>query len=252
VRILHKGAQVGSGSVNGFGAQATYDFSVSVTAGDTIDFTVDYGSNNTYNGDSTGLSASIIPTSTPPTSTPTPTVTPTPTITPTPTATPPPTAGSSFNAVNDFSTTSNPTGAWSYGYKATSSAAFTRYTGNGQPWAGIYTWSPNAGGGCCLMVTKNMTGTTQTYGGSIVQPAELLNLHPGPGGEQTTVRWTAPSTGTYQLQGRFQGIDTGGTTTNVRILHKGAQVGSGSVNGFGAQATYDFALSVVGDSGRYN
>ncbi len=95
------------------------------------------------------------------------------------------------------------------------------------------------------MVTKNMTGTTQTYGGSIVQPAELLNLHPGPGGEQTTVRWTAPSTGTYQLQGRFQGIDTGGTTTNVRILHKGVQVGSGSVNGFGAQATYDFALSVV-------
>jgi hypothetical protein len=72
-----------------------------------------------------------------------------------------------------------------------------------------------------------------------------LNLHPGPSGEQSTVRWTAPSAGTYQVKGRFQGIDTGGTTTNVRILYKGVQVQSGSVNGYGSQATYDFALLVV-------
>jgi hypothetical protein len=95
------------------------------------------------------------------------------------------------------------------------------------------------------MVAKNTTGATKTYAGSIRQPADLLNLHPGAGGEQSTVRWTAPSSGTYQLKGRFEGIDTGGTTTNVRILHKDVQVWSGNVNSFGAQATYDFALSVV-------
>jgi hypothetical protein len=70
-------------------------------------------------------------------------------------------------------------------------------------------------------------------------------LHPGPGGEQSTVRWTAPSAGTYQVKGRFQGIDTGGTTTNVRILHKGVQVQSGSVNGYGSQAAYDFSVTVA-------
>ncbi len=95
------------------------------------------------------------------------------------------------------------------------------------------------------MVAKNTTGATQTYAGSIKQPVDLLNLHPGAGGEQSTVRWTAASSGTYQIKGRFEGIDTGGTTTNVRILHKEAQVQSGNVNGFGAQATYDFPLSVA-------
>ncbi len=160
-----------------------------------------------------------------PTVTPSPSPSPTPTISPTPTVTPTPTAGSSFNAVNDFSATSNPSGAWSYGYKATSSSAFTRYTGNGQPWAGISSWSLYDGGKPYLMVAKNTTGSTTTYGGSIVQPADLLNLHPGPGGEQSTVRWTAPSAGTYQIKGRFQGIDTVGTTTNVLILYKGVQVG---------------------------
>ncbi len=242
VRILHKGAQVWSGNINVFGAQSAYDFPLSVVAGDTIDFAVDYGSNNTYYSDSTGLAATITPISISPTPTPTPTSTVSPT--PTPTVSPTPT-GSTYNAVSDFSTTSNPTGAWSYGYKATSTSAFTRYTGNGQPWAGIYTWSPNSGGGCCLMVAKNTTGTTTTYGGSITQPADMLNLHPGAGGEQSTVRWTAPSAGTYQVKGRFQGIDTGGTTTNVRILHKGVQVQSGGVNGYGSQAAYDFALTVA-------
>ncbi len=95
------------------------------------------------------------------------------------------------------------------------------------------------------MVAKNTTGATTTYGGSITQPADMLNLHPGAGGEQSTVRWTAPSAGTYQVKGRFQGIDTGGTTTNVRILHKGVQVQSGSVNGYGAQAAYDFSVTVA-------
>ncbi len=81
---------------------------------------------------------------------PTPTPTPTPAVMPAPSPTPipPPTPAGSFNAVNDFSATNNPTGAWSYGYKATSSSAFIRYTDHGQPWSGISTWSPYAGGGC--------------------------------------------------------------------------------------------------------
>ncbi len=72
-------------------------------------------------------------------------------------------------------------------------------------------------------------------------------MHPGGGGEgeQTIVRWTAPKAGTYQLQGRFQGIDTGGTTTSVYILNKGMQVWSNNIDGYGVQATYDFSVTVA-------
>ena len=42
----------------------------------------------------------------------------------------------------------------------------------------------------------------------------MLNLHPGPAGEVSVVRWTAAATGVYSIAGRFQGIDTSGTTTD--------------------------------------
>jgi subtilisin family serine protease len=41
----------------------------------------------------------------------------------TPAPTPSPTPAGTYDAVSNFSTTSNPSGAWSYGYKATSTSA---------------------------------------------------------------------------------------------------------------------------------
>jgi Ca2+-binding RTX toxin-like protein len=51
------------GNVNGYGARAPFVITKAVAAGDTIDFSVGYGSNRNYNNDSTGLSATILPTS---------------------------------------------------------------------------------------------------------------------------------------------------------------------------------------------
>lgn len=77
----------------------------------------------------------------------------------------------------------------------------------------------------------------------VVQPADLLNLHPGPNGERSVVRWTATASGTYEVAGRFQGIDTAGTTTDVLVTKNGATEFSGAVGSYGAQAP--FALSVT-------
>lgn len=178
-----------------------------------------------------------------------------------PTATPTP--GASFNAVTDFSATSNPAGAWSYGQKATLTSALTAFTGHGQQWSGIDNWSMTSGGTCCGMVAKNNTGSTQSYVGEVTQPADLLNLHPGVNNEKTTVRWTAPSAGSYRIQGRFEGLDTVGTTTDVHVQQNNTDLSSGSINGFGNQATFDLTVAVAagdaidfavgyGSNGNYN
>ncbi len=166
-------------------------------------------------------------------------------IDPPTTPTPTPTPTNSYNAVVDFSSVNNPAGTWSYGYKTTLTSAFTNYPSYGQPFgAGIDFWLPNANGDCCPTIAKNTTGTTQTYVGTAVHPADLLNVHPGPNGEKSTLRWTAPAAGSYQAAGRFQGIDTASSTTDVHILHNNTEVWANNLSGYGSQAPYNLTLSV--------
>lgn len=156
-------------------------------------------------------------------------------------APPPP---GSYNAVNDFSATQN-NGTWKYGYKSLSGSTFNAYPSNANLFGGgLDSWSP---GYCCPMITRNNTGTTYTYPGapSVVQPTDVLNLHPGPSGERSIVRWTAPSSGTYIITGRFQGIDTAGTTTDVAVLHNSTSIFTGNVNGYGNQAQFSVTRTVV-------
>jgi hypothetical protein len=61
VHVLHNNIVLFSNLINGFGPSSTKSFATAgtVQAGDTIDFAVGYGSNQTYFYDSTGLDATI-------------------------------------------------------------------------------------------------------------------------------------------------------------------------------------------------
>jgi RHS repeat-associated protein len=84
---------------------------------------------------------------------------------------------------------------------------------------------------------------------TINQPSEMLNLHPGAAGERSVVRWTAQRAGTYQIAGRFQGLDINGTTTDVAVVHNGAtNLFTGNVTGYGAQQA--FAVTVTVQAGQ--
>ncbi|NJM52196.1 MAG: hypothetical protein HC846_01670 [Blastocatellia bacterium] len=221
--IVQNGASIWINNINGFGTTATYDLVVQAGFGESIDFEVGYGSNNTYYNDSTGFAVNI-----------------------TPTTAPLPPSGI-YNVVDDFNPNSNFMGAWRYGVRTapTSPGSFTNYTNNGQPISGIRTWSMNSGGSCCTWVAKNTTGTTQNYYGVINHPADLLNLHPGANGEKATVRWIAPTSGTFRIVGRFEGIDlTGGVSTDVSILKNGAILLLRDVNGFGTVIPFDLTVQV--------
>ncbi len=129
----------------------------------------------------------------------------------------------------DFSIANNPNGVWSYGWQSTLGSIFNLYSEvlpNGHDLADFPLWHLNNNP---PLIVKNATGnivvppnTTITY------QVEQLALHPGSAGQYSTLRWTAPSTGSYFLAAAFSGIDYctqyGGTTTDVHVLHNNISV----------------------------
>jgi hypothetical protein len=107
---------------------------------------------------------------------------------------------SRWDANTDFSSTQNPCGVWTYGYTATlGSSPLTVYSSRDS----IYWIDPN-----------NVT----TYDPTAWQQNGSFNLHPGPLGEYSTARWTAPRDGMYTFVVGFFAGDPG--ETNGAVLHK--------------------------------
>ena len=63
--MLHNGTSLFSGSINGYGDSDSYSTNVVLATGDAIDFAVGY-LNGSYSNDSTGISATLTPTTTVP------------------------------------------------------------------------------------------------------------------------------------------------------------------------------------------
>lgn len=82
----------------------------------------------------------------------------------------------------------------------------------------------------------------------------MLNLHPGDSGQKSVVGWTAPSSATVKIEGRFEGIDTHGTTTDVAVVKNFATSSpttlfSDNIGFYGAKASFSFTTSVrAGDT----
>jgi hypothetical protein len=150
------------------------------------------------------------------------------------------------SVVADFSASENPRGVWTYGYKASDGSNFTRYTKNDLPpySDGLLRWS--SGSSPEPMVAYNATGGQALSYLTINHPPDVLNLHPGPAGQKSVVRWTAPFSGTVTIQGKFRGIDTHGTTTNVAVAHNSTRtLFSGNINGYGAEAPFLITKAVA-------
>jgi len=146
-----------------------------------------------------------------------------------------------YDAAADFSASQNPTGSWRYGYKASPGAAFTKYPSSSAPW-----YDP------AISDPYNLPTVGSPSGG-------LVYMHPGPQGQQTVVRWTAPSSGTFNISGRFEGIAGGHATTDVHVMHNSTSIFDGYVNGLGSVVPYSMQRTVtagdtidfvVGDGGN--
>src|ERR1017187_6125752 len=147
-----------------------------------------------------------------------------------------PTTASAFSAAGDFSSTSNPNGAWSYGYSYGVGSAFSLDTTNTASLAGLALngWMSNlnpAPGANWPYVMRNSTAHIVTNNGTTVYQPGQLGLLAGSSNEDSVVPWTAPFSGTFSIAATFSRLDTVfGSSAQVYILHNGGSIFNSLVN----------------------
>ena len=146
-----------------------------------------------------------------------------------------------WNASADYSSAQNPNGAWTYGLFYAGS--FTPYTTVGNFCGPLAGWQS----GSVPTVAKNTAVTTACCNTVRVPPGRLV-MHPGPAGEMSVLRWTAPASATYAVQVLMAGLDFSyPTSTNVQVVLNGQSLFSGSVNSFnGPTSCLDTSLAFSG------
>ena len=217
VKILkNAGTSLFSRNIDGSNSQQPFNFTVTAAAGETIDFSVGYGSNNSYLGDATGLAVTVGP-------------------------------AVEYNAVNDFSLTQGGTnGLWNYGYSASDTdntlTLFSPATDtdtiagcNG----GIFERWRIANSDLIPQIARHNPPLTCSN-----IPSNALFIHPGFGGQRAVVRWTAPVGGTFQLTGSLQRMSLG-ATTDLKIIKNAATPGETVVFAGSNVSTYQITYSVT-------
>jgi len=169
-----------------------------------------------------------------------------------------------YDAAADFSSVINPAGeddAWTYGYEV--GGVFTKYTLAGaidNPLGGVDlpAWGKDASFTPGVFVNPSETDLTFV---ATTFRAHQLNLHPGPFGEYSVVRFTAPAFGQYDLTSSFNMRSGGGSAfTSVHVRFNGNNLFDSAVLGFNAQQDYNNTLLmmageyldfIVGPNGNY-
>jgi hypothetical protein len=205
-------------------------------SGDTVDFVVGVGKNGNNGGDSTGVQFKVTRLGTQDWALPVSEAVPL-----------PDSPASEYNALEDWSITSNPNGVWSYGWERTLGDPLTLYTFAGTCEEGGVSWwvidcdtLPGIG--------HNDTQERKCYYTWCLPPTYLL-LSPGPNGEFSILRWTAPATGNFLIEGEFTGLDYAyPTTTDVHVLvNSSRSLLSGPITSYKLPLT--FAMKVTLSAG---
>jgi hypothetical protein len=149
-----------------------------------------------------------------------------------------------YDAEADFSTNSNPAGAWSWGYETNLGSALVLYTSvTLTPQGSVYWSSPLLGE--VPLASANQTTNSFTSGSVAVGPL-VAGMHPGPDGQYSVFRFTTPVSGEYFLDCCFFGLDfVGPTTTDVHVLSNNVSLFDGAVNSFGAASGTNFAAELT-------
>lgn len=135
----------------------------------------------------------------------------------------------------DFSATTNPAGAWAYGYTATPGGPLTLATQLTRYGSGleVAAWSPTGTAWPTIALNESSGAVSFGAGNAITLAASQGLLHPGPAGEFADVRYTVQSAGEAVLAVAFSGVDATGTTTDVHVLLNGVSLFDDVISGFG-------------------
>jgi hypothetical protein len=149
-----------------------------------------------------------------------------------------------------FSPINNPNGVWSYGYENVPlPSPFTLLTVPGPvPTTPTFVdaWrSPSFGD---VGVYHNGTPVAQNFvtsGDNAIYQSGELGMHPGPNDQYGVVQFAVPAPGFYAIHGVFEGLDIGGTNTDVRLLRNNLPVAAGNVIGFGVGSDVPLSFGPV-------
>ena len=149
-------------------------------------------------------------------------------------------AATIFDLSKDFSTKTNRSGAWQYGYSATRSldlAEFREVTYSAAA-SKISFWHPEStdkpGPGYYPYIAYNPTDQTQ-YGSSNGWAARAgeVALEASNSGQYSLIRFTAPRAGVYEVTAQFAGIHFGLSSTDVHVLHNAVSLFDAEIEGYG-------------------
>jgi len=149
-----------------------------------------------------------------------------------------------FDASRDFSAVQNPAGAWTYGVAPALGQAIGIDAATGIDGC-LDTWS---GDNLHPVVGRNRTSATcNQYSWS--WPAGMIGLHPDNTPEYGVIRFTAPETGRYLVDGRFLCIDNVvSCTVHVAIQHNQVTLLERSINTSFAPEAFSFEIELsLGD-----
>ena len=150
------------------------------------------------------------------------------------------------NLARDFSVAMNPSPRWTYGYEPAAYGAFTPFSTHFRSGSADIWWFGNE-----PTILHNFSASPYSPACcNAVAPGGIL-MHPGPGGEKSVVRWTAPTSGSYHIAGAFTGLDGAGTTTDVAVMrNNNAAAKLFSANVFDTGVAHSFALDAALNSGE--
>ncbi|MFA6134177.1 MAG: PEP-CTERM sorting domain-containing protein [Phycisphaerae bacterium] len=124
------------------------------------------------------------------------------------------TMASVYSATGDFSSTTNPAGTWGYYWSSTLGSPLTLLQHQNDPQPDLKMWSNGQS-------QPDYTGlywspTAQGYAWTNLISPNWLTLDPQ--NQAVTIRWTAPTTGTWSISGEFGHADSNPQTLGIAIL----------------------------------
>ena len=101
------------------------------------------------------------------------------------------------------------------------------------------------------LIIRNTSPLTILVQDGVILPPNMFEMHPGPNGERSVLRWTAPANGHFRVQGQFRGLNTSGqTTTDAMIVHNSRETRFfENIDGFNIETPFDLTFKVsAGDT----
>jgi hypothetical protein len=126
-----------------------------------------------------------------------------------------------WDAAWHFSADNNPNGPWSYGWTETLGGGFNLFTDNTQTFHGARTWSQGEPKFPLVYYGTDPSPVSFNHGWGTIWYGHL-GFHPGENGEFSVIRWTAPETGSFDLDGSFIRNDYG--TQDVHVFVNGTSL----------------------------